>query len=541
MSEKQKSAAKTTEKVMTKYDRKVQRRKEEELKEQKRKKIYRIIGAAAALVIVAFIAYFPISRYMATHSVYFSVGDNKITELEFDYYYNAGVNDYLTQYGSYVSYLGLDTTKDFASQQYSENFTWDDFFQQNAVNGITRTKALISEAKANGFEYDTKSDTDDHIENLKQAAANADMTVDNYVKAYFGKYATLKNIRPFIEESYYASKYYAEVGKQKAASDEEISAYYEENKDTYDSVDYKVTEVAAKIPEGEETTDAEGNKTTADPTEEQIAEAMKAAKAQADEKLETIDADGELKENVRRSAAASVCRDWLFDAARQAGDSTVIEDETNHKYYVLQFEKRYLDDTATVNVRVIMSTEDIGEAVTEEWNSTGANEEAFLALVEKYSDDEYTNENGGLYEELAASGLNDDLKEWMLDESRKEGDFTSILSTDSYTYLMYYLGQGRPEWKVSIAGTLLSQTLSEYLSEISEPFEVSDPKGSLTYIKALEKISRTQDESSPESGSGEDTDGSEASTEDAQPEESSAEGTDNNESTPETESGTVNE
>lgn len=541
MSEKQKSAAKTTEKVMTKYDRKVQRRKEEELKEQKRKKIYRIIGAAAALVIVAFIAYFPISRYMATHSAYFSVGDNKITELEFDYYYNAGVNDYLTQYGSYVSYLGLDTSKDFASQQYSENFTWDDFFQQNAVNGITRTKALISEAKANGFEYDTKTDTDDHIENLKQAAANADMTVGNYVKAYFGKYATLKNIRPFIEESYYASKYYAEVGKQKAAGDEEITAYYEENKDTYDSVDYKVTEVAANIPEGEETTDAEGNKTTADPTEEQIAEAMKAAKAQADEKLETIDADGELKENVKRSAAASVCRDWLFDAARQAGDTTVIEDETNHKYYVLQFEKRYLDDTATVNVRVIMSTEDIGAAVTEEWNSTGANEEAFLALVEKYSDDEYTNENGGLYEELAASGLNDDLKEWMLDESRKEGDFTSILSTDGYTYLMYYLGQGRPEWKVSIAGTLLSQTLSEYISEISEPFEVSDPKGSLTYIKALEKISGAQDESSPESGSGEDTDGSEASTEGSQPEESSTDGTGNNESSPETESGTVNE
>ena len=34
---------------------------------------------------------------------------------------------------------------------------------------------------------------------------------------------------------------------------------------------------------------------------------------------------------------------WLFDADRQAGDTTVIEDTANNAYYVVYFKDRYLD------------------------------------------------------------------------------------------------------------------------------------------------------------------------------------------------------
>lgn len=481
MAEKNKPAAETTEKVVTKYDKKVQRRKEEERREQQRRKRNRIIGAVAAVALLVFIAYFPISRYIATHSAYINVAGYDVTEAEFDYYYNVSANSYISSLGAMASYMGLDTTKDYADQMYSQYMTWDDFFQQSAVENLKRTKGLLKEGKEKGFAYDTSAEADVLIESLKQAAEAAGMTTSNYLKATFGKYATVKNLRPIIEESCYVTAYYNEIIRSKKSADEEVNAYYEENRDTYDSVDYMLVQVEADIPEGESTTDDEGNVTTAEPTEEQIAEAMEAAKAEADKKLKTIDADGELQENIARTGANSLYREWLFAEERKAGDTTVVEDNTNHKYYVLRFEKRYLDPTCTVNIRAISTDEDMGEAILDEWNSTGADEAAFIALVEKYSNDTTTNLKGGLYEDLNATRLSEELGSWMLEEGRKAGDVTAINSAEGSHFIFYYIGQGEPIWRASV----ISQLASEYQNQLVENTTVTDSKGKLTYLKAL--------------------------------------------------------
>ena len=78
-----------------------------------------------------------------------------------------------------------------------------------------------------------------------------------------------------------------------------------------------------------------------------------------------------------------------------------------------------------------------GALILNEWENTGANEDAFLALVEKYSEDTYTNTTGGLYENLAATSLSGELSAWLLDESRKEGDIEAITSDSGYYYVMY--------------------------------------------------------------------------------------------------------
>lgn len=483
MAEKNKPAAETTEKVVTKYDKKVQRRKEEERKEQQRRKRNKIIGAVAAVALIAFIAYFPISRYIATHSAYINVAGYDVTEAEFDYYYNIGANNYISSWGAMASYMGFDPTKDYAQQMYSRYMTWDEFFQQSAVDNLKRSKGLLKEAKEKGFEYDASAEADALMESLEEAAKAADMTTKDYLRSNFGKYATLKNLRPIIEESCYTTAYYNEIIRSKKSEDAEITAYYEENKDTYDSVDYLLAQIEADIPEGESTTDDQGNVTKADPTEEQIAQAMEAAKAEADEKLKTIEKDGELQEDIRRTGANSLYRDWLFEDGRKAGDTTVVEDSTSHKYYVLRFEKRYLNPVCTVNIRAISTSEDMSETILAEWNSTGANEEAFIALVEKYSIDSTTNLKGGLYEDLDATKLSDELGSWMLEDVRKAGDVTAINSTEGSHFIFYYVGQGEPAWRASV----ISQLASKYLEQLMENVTVADPKGNLTYLKALEE------------------------------------------------------
>ena len=51
-------------KIVTKYDRKVERRKEQKAKEERDKKISRITGIVLAAALVCFVASFPIRTYL---------------------------------------------------------------------------------------------------------------------------------------------------------------------------------------------------------------------------------------------------------------------------------------------------------------------------------------------------------------------------------------------------------------------------------------------------------------------------------------------
>lgn len=482
MSEKATSQNETSQKIVTRYDRKVQRRKEEELKEQKRKKINRIVGIVILAAIVIGLVSIPVRKYIATHETYITVGGHDITKVEFDYYYNLASSDYINTYGSFLSYMGLDTSGDFDSQAYSEDMSWKDYFDQLAVDSIRQNKALIDAAAAAGFTYDTTKEYETFAETLKDAAKEAGESVGSYYKQTFGQYATASALKTYIEEGYLAAAYYKSVMESKKPGEAEIQAYYDENKDSYDSVNFRLTEIAAEIPEAKTETDADGNTTTVNPTEEEIQAAMDAAKEKADAALEVIAVEGELKTDVLKSGVSSKYSDWLFDAARADGDTTIVEDTDAHKYYVLMFEKRYLGLNTTATIRAIMMTTGSGEDVLTEWAAAGATEDAFISMVEKYSEDTYTNTNGGLYEELKPSSLDSAMSDWIFDAGRKAGDTTTI-TEDGVVYVLYYVEKGRPEWQVKISDTLLSTAMGDYLNELKDACEVIDSKGRLVYLK----------------------------------------------------------
>lgn len=498
MAENKKAVTETAEKVMTKYDKKIQKKKEAELKAKRDKMKSRLTSAAVVVVVIAFIAYFPIKNAIATKSTYMQVGDVKVTELEYDYYYNLSVNNFLSQNDYLLPYIGLDTSKDFADQAYNEYLTWDDYFQQITVENIKYVKSLVKEGNAAGFTYDTTADVEEYNRIVEESATQEGITLKDYVKASMGEYATLKNVKDIIADTYYAAAYYDKVYADVNITEDAIKEYYEANKKDYDSVDFKVITVKADVPEGETTTDEEGNTTTAEPAEEEVALAMKLAKVEADEKVAVIDSEGELNENKQFANISVYYGNWLFEEERVAGDVTVFENNNEHCYYVVQFLDRYLADTKAVNVRTIATTTDKGALIVDEWKNTGANEAAFLALVEKYSEDTYSNTTGGLYENLPATGLSEELKVWLLDEARKEGDVEAIASSTGYYYVMYYLGQGKVEWKASIDSLLRGNEMSAYMDEIMGAMEVVDTKGKLTYEEAIAAESAASSEVSTE-------------------------------------------
>ena len=494
----------TEQKVMTKYDRKVQKRKEQKEKEKKEERISTAVGIVFLVALVCLVASFPIRTYLATHETYVVVNGEAVNKVEFDYQYNLTKNNYITQYGSYLTYFGLDTSKDLSTQMYSDTLSWQDYFEQMAVDNLKQSKALKAAAAAEGFTYDTTDEYNTFKETIKTSAAASGVSEKEYIRSIYGGYATMTRIEQYVKNDMVMNAYYEKLQEDNAPSDDEIQSYYDENKASYDSVDYRLTTINAELPTepteladpvdetaAADTANTTDGTTTADttqdtayqPSDAEIAKAMEDAKVLADDAEQTVAKDGEAHENEKKSSVNYLISDWLFDDARKAGDTTVITNDNSHCYYVVAFEQRYLDETLSADVRVIIPTEDkTGDEILEEWKNGAATEDSFAELCKKYTQDTSAVENGGLFEQVTKTGMTEELSSWIFDSSRQAGDTVAITVSDT-TYVLYYIGQDQAEWKINIKNTLVSQAMTKYIDDITADITVEDPKGKLNYLK----------------------------------------------------------
>jgi hypothetical protein len=491
-------------KVETRYERRLERRKKEAQKQEREVRIAQISGLLLLAVLVGLLISFPIRSYMAVHQTYVVVDDENVSRLEYDFNYYSVLNNYVSQYGSYLSYFGLDITQDLSTQMYSDTMTWKDYFDQMAIESIKQGKALMKDAADKGYTYDTTEDFKILQESMKEQAKSQSITDKEFLQTMYGPYATIGRLSPYLKDTLFLTSYYLQLDKELSPTDEAIQTYYEEHKEEYDSVDFRMTEVSAVLPteptdaaantseDGSETTE-DGAETTEEayqPTEEEIAAAMAEAKIEADALLPSISTDGTLQENVTRASMTSAIRDWMFDSVRKEGDTEVLEDSTGNKYYVVEFVKRYLDETLLVDARVIAVDPGVGQDVLDEWKGGDANEDSFIALYREY-DIETTGlqDNGGLYSGLSPSGMQEDMAAWLFEEGRKGGD-TAVIPTDTTEYVIYYVGLGNPRWKESIKSTLLEEATTKYVEDLTAAITVEDPKGNLPYLKAEEEASQ---------------------------------------------------
>ncbi|MCR1917715.1 peptidylprolyl isomerase [Frisingicoccus caecimuris] len=548
---------------MTKYDLKMQRRKEEELRQQRKARYSAIIGAVILLLIVGVLGWKFYDGYQDKHGTYVTVGDHDVQRSEYEYYYYSGINNLYAYYGNYLSYMGLDLSKPLDEQAYMENMTWKDYFDQQAVSQLKQVYALTDAAEAAGFEYDASADVDDFAESIETGAANANMSAADYLKSSYGTLATMDKVKAYVEKSSIATAYYNSIEDATEITDEEVSDYYDENKDNYDSVDYLACKIAADMPEtetvaAEETTapETETGETETLSEEEKAAQeaekkaaeeaAMTAAKEKADEMLEQISDESSFenlyadyatdtavelrKTNAKKSSISPTgVGQWLFDSARQAGDTTVIEDTTGNAYYVVYFIDRYLDHAKTVDVRHILirsSAETTDEMTDEEkataeenakaeakqkaediyaeWKNGDATEDSFAALAEANSEDTGSNTNGGLYEAVTKGQMAASFNDWIFDDARKPGD-TEIVETEYGYHVMYFVGDNAEAWYVNIENTLRTNKMQEYITNLTADMEVIDERGNIDYLHVAETETESVTDTAAETETQEET------------------------------------
>ncbi len=485
---------------MTKYDRKMQAYREQEKKEKARKQQGNIIGIAIVAVVAALVLSFPIRNYMAVNGTYITVGGEKVTRVEFDYHCAMARTSFLAQYSNYLSMMGMDAGN-IDNQMYSTDLTFRDYFEKQAVQSIQHTKAIKAEAEAAGFTYDTDEEYEQTMEELKNSAAENSMSLNKFLRSMFGGYATESRLEKVIREGILTTAYYGQIEDASGPSDTEIDSYYEENSKSYDVVDYHMTIVEANLPtaapDGTPTLDAEGNEMAYQPTEEETAAAMEEARKTAETAENTIMAEGDPYEAQSYSASQLLLSDWLFDEARVKGDSTVVEDTTNHRYLVAGFGQRYRVETPTVDARVIATMSADAQSILTQWQNGPATEESFIELCDQYNENAV---EGALYEGLDTSSMSEEINAWLGDPARKAGDTAAFTEENGSNYVFYYVGVNDPVWKLSIRTLLLSRTMLEYLDRISENMTVQDPKGNLNYLKVEAAASEAAQQESAQEG-----------------------------------------
>jgi hypothetical protein len=136
-------------------------RAQQSVRAKKRAKLIKTLAGAAASILVVLIIIFNSPLFYSGLTAV-RMGDWKFRNTDFNYeyfsnYYNTYSQIYST-YGEYSSML-LDAKKPLDEQQYSEGQTWDDYFEETALNSLQQLAILYDKGREAGFELTTSRRT----------------------------------------------------------------------------------------------------------------------------------------------------------------------------------------------------------------------------------------------------------------------------------------------------------------------------------------------------------------------------------------------
>lgn len=467
-------------------------------------------------------------------TVALTVGDHEISNVEMNYFFMDAVNNFYSQYGSYASMFGLDTTKPLDQQVVDESTgkTWADDFLDSAKSSAISIYAMVDAAEAAGFTL-----SQEELDSIDSSLSSLDLYAtlygysdgEAYLKAMYGNGASVDSYKEYAQRSTLASAYYNAYSDSLTYEDSQLREAEAENYNAYSSYSYNSYYLATSKFLTGGTTDDDGNTTYSD--EEKAASvtaAEEAAKSLIVEDIDSVEAldaaIAALPVNADTTASSTAYTDtlytsvnsnyvqWLSDSNRKAGDkayfaytSTTTDEDgtettTTNGYYVVY----YLDSTDNTfplaNVRHILvsyeggTTDDTtgtttysdeekaaakatAEEILAQWKSGEATEDSFAALAnEKSADGDGT--TGGLYENVYPGQMVTNFNDWCFDSSRKSGDTGIVESTYGY-HVMYYVGDS-------------SYTYRNYLIEN----ELRDADVSQWYADAVESMTSTDGDTS---------------------------------------------
>ncbi len=466
----------------------------------KRDKNRKILITVAVILVIALIVT-PLGMF-ANGSIYrlskvATVGSRSFSVSEYNYFFTtAYLNTYQTfrtNYGDYASYILNPNTK-LNEQQYSEDATWADYFQTQALDNMRITAALDQEAAAAGFALtaEQQEELNSIIGSLDTTAAGYGYTAQSYLSAAYGGGVTPAVFSRCMTDAYTAQAYADSIRAGMVYTQDDLEARYNENPNNYDTVSFHLYLIQAEA-------DSEGA----------VSDASKAAaKAKADDMAAAVHDAHSFGEYVRSLVApedvsswedddATLQRyagysqvsayefgEWLFDSARKAGDTYVAEVSSGCQ--VIMFSSREDTRYNLVSVRHILITPELGEDETEpsdaawdaakaeadsllaEWKAGDATEESFAALADEHSAD--SGSSGGLYENVHKGQMVAAFENWCF-APHQPGD-TEVVRTNYGYHVMYFVGEGEEYWTQTLTNELQTEAFDAWQAEKLEAYPI---------------------------------------------------------------------
>ena len=511
-------------------DKKTLAMQEEEKKKAKSKRrwTWGTIG-----VIVLIVAIFLLnSNLMYTSTTALTANGVKYSPAQVNYFYGT---EYLNLANSYGSYLGLDSSMglsglDDQECQLTDGGTWRDYFRNMAEMDVQQNQALLDYAKENGITLTDEeiAEVDAGFEGIEEMAKNYGYSSPNALYAMnYGSGVTQQIAREAALNAALAQKASDTKRDSLTWTDEELEEHYQSfngDRDYFDFYSYFVTaetieqtvEPESEPAEGEETAGSEETtpetKMVADDTSRAEAKATADAIVMAYKDGDDIEdpverfsaavesqteAEPTERSNVAGSSLASEYAEWM-KADRQEGDVEVFADaETDPTgYTVVMFVSRNDNHYNTASVRHILikaeASEDgsysdeakeaaktRAEEILAEFEAGEKTEERFAELAEQYSEDEGSNTNGGLYENIAQGQMVQEFNDFCFAD-HKPGD-TGIVYGESGSYagyhVMYYVGEGGLYSSYLAKSELQSTAIDEWMTELNNACEVTEGFG----------------------------------------------------------------
>lgn len=322
------------------------------------------------------------------------IGDNELTNGEFQIYYWMQFYNLANTYGEYLSYMGLETSQPFDGQdsgipvaedtQSEETadggeeaaadgdaaaedgaevatLTWEQYFIREAIACYEEYVALADAAEAAGLtlpeEYQASLDA--LPDDLQASAEEAGLaSADELVQRNFGTGATVEDYASYMRNYLMAATYVQDIQNNAEYTEADVEAYYDENAAYYESngvskIDQNVVNVRHILIQPELDVDADDDGEMDDSSDE----AWATAKTQAyelytqwqedptEDHFSTLATEhtadtgsaesGGLYEDVYPGQMVEAFNDWCFDSARKAGDTAIVK--TSFGYHIMYF------------------------------------------------------------------------------------------------------------------------------------------------------------------------------------------------------------
>jgi hypothetical protein len=170
-----------------------------------------------------------------------TAGEHEMRNADLQIFYWMQVQQFLSEYSYYASYLGLDYNQPLDTQlcPMGETFvTWQQYFLDSAIKTWHNYQALNSESQENGFQLSEEIQAE--IDSAEQIlTSNAELSgfesLEDFLAHNVGHGCTFADYKAYLNLYYRGYAYFEELYNQYDPTQEELEAFFDSHAADYEA------------------------------------------------------------------------------------------------------------------------------------------------------------------------------------------------------------------------------------------------------------------------------------------------------------------